>query len=507
MPRISRPRYFHILCTTSLELSHKLHSLFTHPPCPSPTYYFHQSPAHPAMAALALTMPVEMLHQICENLHQPDLKNFRLVCKQFRFTAEMFLFRHILLRRNPESLMRLRLIADHPEIRNHVKSLCYDPRLCLNSGICEDFEQWNSAVCGDECDHTTYPFIQEYANKAERKKLQAHYRRYCALVHSDEPMQKHEVKTQDLISGFTRLPHLRDICFTFHEERWPPRFRRLSSISQETLICPKSVHGWLNGEKFTALLEAAHVAQIPLNSVQAFGVPWSVFQQSKETSSMMASATKACQHLTIDMDPNDDPGNGSGDGRGSLANMISSSTSLHTLEISLGYMNNCLWDEKNLVATLSEIIDPRIHWPFLERLKLQALAATDVRLKNLLTRHTTTLRSLELVHFRLKPYKLDGKECHGSWIEIIVFLQCSLSLESVRLEGELSNGSDEMWWAYDSGDSDSRYGCRQKGPSLNHRIKTFIVEGGQCPLPFPHAPDRLADWNHLTDNSWYSSAR
>ena len=401
--------------------------------------------------------------------------------------------------------MRLRLIADHPEIRNHVKSLCYDPRLFLNSGLCEDLKRWNSAVCRHEYDYTTYPFIREYADKAERKTLQAHYERYCTLVRSDEPMQDHEVETQELISGFTRLPHFREVCFIFHEERCPLSFRRLSSIIQETLICPKSVHGWLDGEKFTALLEAAHAAQIPLKSVKAFGVPWSVFQQSKETSSMMASATKACQHLAIDVDPYDDPGDGIGDGRGSLANVISSSTSLHTLEISLGQLKQCPWDEKNLVATLSEIIDPQIHWPYLKRLKLQALAATDVRLKNLLTRHTTTLRSLELVHFKLEPYQLDGKDCHGSWIEIIVFLEGSLSLESVRLEGELSNGSDEWWWAYDSGDSDSRYGYPQKGPSLNHRIKTFIVEGGQCPLPFPHAPDRLADWKHLTDYSWTSS--
>ena len=400
--------------------------------------------------------------------------------------------------------MRLGLIADHPEIRNHVKSLCYDPRLFLNSGLCEDLKRWNGAVCVHGYDHPGYPFIQEYADKAERKKLQAHYQRYCTLVHSDEPMHKHEVETQGLISGFTRLPHLREVCFIFEEERCPPSFRRLSSITQETLIYPMSVHGWLHGEKFTALLKAAHVAQIPLNSVKAFGVSWSVFQQSKETSSMIASATKACQHLAIDMDPYDDPGNGRGDGRGSLANVISSSTSLHTLEVSLGHIKDCPWDEKSLIATLSEIIDPKIHWPYLKRLKLQALAATDVRLKNLLTRHTTTLRSLELVHFKLEPYQLDGKDCHGSWIELIVFLQSSLSLESVRLNGELSNGSDEEWLAYDSGDSDIRCDGPQKGPSLKHRINTFIVEGGKCPLPFPHAPDKPADWKHLTDYSWTS---
>ena len=265
------------------------------------------------MAALALAMPVEMFHQICENLTQPDLKSCHLVCRHFRFTAEKFLFRHILLRRNAESFMRLRLIANHPEIRNHVRSLCYDPRLFRSSRLCESFEKWNSAVLGHEPDHATLHIIQEYADKAERKELQAHYQRYCALVYSDVPMQNYEIETQDLISGFARLPHLRDVCFIFKEEYCPSRFRQLSSITQETLIWPDSVHGWLHGKQFTALLEAAHASQISLKSIKAFGVPWSVILQSEEFSSMMTSATKACQHLAIDVDSSDDkPENGRG---------------------------------------------------------------------------------------------------------------------------------------------------------------------------------------------------
>ena len=488
MPRSSRRTYLHLPRAPILRI---------------PSITSNSSPARLAMTALALAIPVELLHQICENLHQPDLKNFRLVCTHFRLTAEEFLFRHILLRRNPESSMRLRLIADHSEIRNHVRSLCYDPRLFTKSRFCEDFEQWNEVVLGHEEDHFNIRFVTDYADKAERKELQAHYQRYCALVHSDEPMQKYEVETQDLISGFSRLPNLRDVCFIFDEEDFcPSRFRPLSSITLETLIFPDSVHGWLHGKTFTGLLKAAHAVQISLKSIKAFGMPWSVFQQSEEVSSMMASATKSCQHLAIDVDPDDDPENGRGNGRRCLAKMISSSSSLHTLEISLGDVENSRWGDWRLGAKLFEVIDHKSHWTYLKRLRLQAFASTDIHLKDLLTRHTSTLRSLELANFKLEPYTLDGKNHHGSWIEIIMFLESSLSLENVRLDGVLYNGNDELWCVHDSSKFKSTFRCRQEGPCLNDLIKKFIVEGGTCPLPFPHASDRPADWKHLTDFSW-----
>ena len=183
--------------------------------------------------------------------------------------------------------------------------------------------------------------------------------------------------------------------------------------------------------------------------------------------------------------------------------MISSSSSLHTLEISLGYVRNRRWGDRRLAAKLSEVVDPKNCWPYLKRLKLQAFASTDLHLKGLLTRHTSTLRSLELTHFTLEPYQRDGKKYYGSWIDIIVFLESSLNLESVRLDGELCNGSDEIWCAHDPGDFDSTYfHCPPNRPNLNQRIKDFIVEGGTRPLPFPHAPDKPSDWEHLTDFSW-----
>lgn len=64
--------------------------------------------------ASSLPMPPEIFHMICANLDQPDQKSFRLVCKSFSYAAEITLFRQVLLKRNVESFMKLRMIAAHP---------------------------------------------------------------------------------------------------------------------------------------------------------------------------------------------------------------------------------------------------------------------------------------------------------------------------------------------------------------------------------------------------------
>lgn len=52
----------------------------------------------------------------------------------------------------------------------------------------------------------------------------------------------------------------------------------------------------------------------------------------------------------------------------------------------------------------------------------------------------------------LQPYTLDGKQCHGAWVEIILFLQSLLSLETVHLNGVFSSKVDEVWCSQNPGE-------------------------------------------------------
>ena len=157
---------------------------------------------------------------------------------------------------------------------------------------------------------------------------------------------------------------------------------------------------------------------------------------------------------------------------------------------------------------LSERFEAGGHWPSLKQLKLRALQATDISLIKLSTTHATTLRSLELAYIGLLHYQLDGKECHGSWVEIILTLQSHLCLQTVRLDGNLSNGWNEGWSAVDHNKSDDWHFVGERPeevPCLKHRVERYVVEGGTCPLPLPYHAEESGGWKCIdfgVDSSW-----
>lgn len=212
----------------------------------------------------------------------------------------------------------------------------------------------------------------------------------------------------------------------------------------------------------------------------------------------MTLATEACRHLRIEILYDQDQQNG----RANLARMVSSSPYLQTLEISFEILT---YNDREWIVKLSELFGAGAHWPNLKRLKLQALGATDISLKKLLTTHAASLRSLELAHIILEQYQQDGEERRGSWVEIIPFLQTSLRLDTVRLGGYLRNGWDEKWILRDPDESyhwlPEAKQPPERGSCLKHRVERFVVEGGPCPLLMPHeAAER--DCVGFGDESW-----
>ena len=210
------------------------------------------------------------------------------------------------------------------------------------------------------------------------------------------------------------------------------------------------------------------------------------------------STIEAYQHLTLGFVHNKE------NEKAHIANMISIASSLHTLEISFNILSS---DNKDYIVNLSGIFKQGVQWPKLKRLRLQGVEGSDVYLKSLLTDHVTSLRFLELADFDLEVYRHDGKRCHGSWVDIILFLHQHLKLESVRLNGILSNRWDEAWCSTnpDERSAHDNFWYRVGNPCLKHKIERFVVEGGTFPLPAPDDIIKAGDWQHIqfdNDGSW-----
>ena len=463
----------------------------------------------------SLPFPAELLQEICKNLDRPDLKTCRLVSHDFSYAAEISLFRHILLKRNVESFMRLRLIAGHPRFSQLVKSLCYSGMVLDKYEVCSDFENWSADVVqGGEWMNFGDALLR-HSKSLTPEQLQVHYQKYCAHYHSETLMDEYDIETQDLTDAIGRMPRLDQICFDEGENYFnfciddPMSFDQMTSIGREILQEPCS---WAGSEihegQIFALLRAAHTFRRQPSTLKALGIPWDFFQDSETVLAILIPTIRDCRYLAFNFvaqASSQIPLHDSTDGKANLARTLSGAPFLCTLELSFGFFTK---DPRFIFIKLAQIITPGAHWPSLRRLKLHHLESTDVELMGLLTSHAASLKFLDLGTIRLARYQVDGKEFHGSWVEMILFLQTFLHLKSVHLGGFLINEFDEAWslWDPDKPTHNLKVHERPKsGSCLKHRIERFIVEGGTCPLPMPHEAQASGGWDSIDfggDSSW-----
>lgn len=120
----------------------------------------------------------------------------------------------------------------------------------------------------------------------------------------------------------------------------------------------------------------------------------------------------------------------------------------------------------------------------------------------------------------LQPYTLDGKQCHGAWVEIILFLQSLLSLETIYLNGVFSNKVDEVWCSQNPGEHyyvkshevlDFRLGDSDSASdssghlSLKHCMERFVVNGGTFPPALPQEAQKAGGWHPTLSDALYAN--
>lgn len=70
-------------------------------------------------------LPTELIREICEQLANQDIKNFRLTCRRFRDITLLCLMR-VFLSPNPLNIRVMREIANHQQLQHQIVELVYD---------------------------------------------------------------------------------------------------------------------------------------------------------------------------------------------------------------------------------------------------------------------------------------------------------------------------------------------------------------------------------------------
>ena len=86
-------------------------------------------------------VPPEIISLVCEYLLRPDLRNIRLVNRDFNVSAQRVLFRTIFLKVNHPSFDRLWNISEHKILRRYVEVITYGGRE-LESPNPNSFKGW-----------------------------------------------------------------------------------------------------------------------------------------------------------------------------------------------------------------------------------------------------------------------------------------------------------------------------------------------------------------------------
>ncbi|KAK0126840.1 hypothetical protein ONS95_008419 [Cadophora gregata] len=176
----------------------------------------------------------------------------------------------------------------------------------------------------------------------------------------------------------------------------------------------------------------------------------------------------------------------------SLSHIFSNAPLLQHIAVSFKSLVSTLY-RYNRHARISDFISETQCWKDLKHLSLEHLVTTDAELRNLVTRHRNSLRSLELKHVLLHsgdsiirldddaedPNDRKGNEEVGSWLDMIEFLRTTLSLDRMRFGGILANGRNEAWKV---GPSLTNIPQMPQSSFLKQRIERCVCKGGTSPI-------------------------
>ncbi|KAL9043794.1 MAG: hypothetical protein Q9214_003031 [Letrouitia sp. 1 TL-2023] len=456
-------------------------------------------------------LSLEVLDLTFAFLSSEDLKRSRLVCRAFTFAAEKHLFHTLYIYPNIDSFCKAHHVALASNVNRHVRKLTLTN---LRIPAVSDFEDWKD-----------YYHEHRWLNGMDKLWVQApldlvelkyHYWQYQNYATGQDRVDEEESVTELLTTIAECCPLFKEVELDYDgdpdhdnevQDDIVSGFRILKNAdrcTRQLLAVPTYIEGKFGiCQQFIALLTCSR----PL-TVSGHTLPWKVFDPAENIVPKTRSSLKVLRNLSLEMEfPVRDFTMAK---LSQLANLIGSASNLRSLELSFDTLPfRCIGRTIRLDAVLSK----RIHWPSLERLRLQAVSTPNKYFRDFLAKHRQNLRSLELKHIKLREdvdrtlsIELGNSSekkavKHGSWIDMIKFLQADFNLKHVQLGGILSNSWDEQWQVYTLEELQP-YKVLYNKLHLKERIEAWIIHGGPSPLVDFETTDK-GEWKRLaTDTSW-----
>ncbi|KAI4211368.1 MAG: hypothetical protein LQ351_005794 [Letrouitia transgressa] len=458
-------------------------------------------------------LSLEVLDLTFAFLSSEDLKRSRLVCRAFTFPAEKHLFHTLYIYPNIDSFRKAYHVAHAANLNRRVRKLILTN---LRLPAVYDFEDWRDFYLGHGWLNENNKLYLMFS--LDLLELKYHYWQHDNYVAGQDSADEKTAVKKLLQTIALCCPHLREVELDYDGDSdrdyregdtsdTVGDFNFLENANRRTrqlLAVPTYIEGRFGvREQFIALLTYPRAL-----NVSGHVLPWKVFDPAENIVRKTRSSLKTLKSLSLEMEfPFRDYSRAN---LYQLADFIDSASNLRSLELSFDILPfRCIERTIRLDAVLAK----RIHWPSLERLRLQAVSTPNKYFRDFLARHRQQLRSLELKHVKLREDVIQtsnirigntsGKKEleHGSWIDLIKFLQADFNLQHVQLGGILSNCWNEHWVVVTKEELlPIKVSCSK--PHLKERVEAWIVHGGSLPLAHFETTDK-GEWKRLaTDETW-----
>ncbi len=446
------------------------------------------------------SLPVEIkrfiafyLRNCDESPHGPcDIKNFRLVNKEFSAIGAEYLLPEIHLTFQTQSFERLRTVSQHPFYSRRVKSLYYEPDAFgnMDMNVFNQIRNSPEATFIRDRKRPEQPpvFKDKEAKLVYDRELKAFNAEITATqVELDRKCKAYEVVCSDQMAirnqddpynrrlvaqAMARLPKLTEVTVNF-EQGILPQTNAFKRAYADTIVLPAGDNGHnfpYGVMQLSSILCGAASAGTRLKTLNCGTIDWKFLDVDEKSIEAMKRAVQhldtfrmafyAESHFFI---------SNSFLKTYRIANLISAAKDLKILSL-----RNDLRIDQRIGLNLKYMIGTTT-WASLRVVELNAIYAEEENLISFLERHAGTLKELGLHRMILVI---------GSWISALSRIQKALKLDEFRAVGTWFALSPSQRWKVDTSldleqlqESISSLDC-----SLGLAIRKYVIKGGMNPL-------------------------
>ncbi|KAJ1335679.1 F-box/TPR repeat protein Pof3 [Microdochium nivale] len=401
----------------------------------------------------------EILHMVCNYLSGSDICNFRLANRTLAHFGECYLIPDVRFYLHGEELRRLRGIAGHKVLAQHVKSLTYSCDL-LDA---QDQQHLVSFAWSYAATHCAGRVRDLYDGTELKKFVMDLYRAYEADVQAQEDIIRTEADIQclkEVLPSFTSVRRIAIHANLAHNDSLDQPATLPSAYTQSKRHGKKLAIEQLGGhfmdhlhplgcrhtESVLSGLTDAHAAT--LQSFYAGSLSWRFFDRDAAEVVQLLRPLRNIKHLELVIESALDPHFSlresvaqcrrvMGSRRGHpLREALKSMRRLTTLKISFAHSRSGSGDTDSppLAADLADVLEPGYRWENLRELHLQGVDASRHALVDILQRHRGSLEKLSLEDCGLQ---------NTSWHRFLPDVRRHTILRDFQVSGVLQGRSEE----------------------------------------------------------------